>query len=185
MGVCEDQAFPSPARWCGCSRIPWNSFLQALLTNLFPCPPPAPCRTLHSHGLEEYKKDGSGKGICKWWVLLRGGQILPSRKCRQPGFLWRKCPTSKEVICQMSWESARLYDVDMKCLENSAVCLSLWVYVLVCVMHVSCTLFRRYSLIWTHSYQSSDYMKALPSFMVPTETTIIWTLEEKSSFKLF
>eukprot|EP00071_Canis_lupus_P047751 XP_022281308.1 Golgi-associated plant pathogenesis-related protein 1 isoform X2 [Canis lupus familiaris] len=44
-------------------------------------------QTLHSHGVEKHEEDGSGEGICQRRVFLRGGPILPSRECRQPGLL--------------------------------------------------------------------------------------------------
>ena len=150
------------------------------LTNLLKHPSPAfanslvcpsrlcPHRTLHSHGVEEYKEDGSGEGICKRRLLLCGGEILPSRECRQPGLLWRKCPASKEVTCQMQWAGGRLKNVDMKCLqqqERSCVPLSAGVCAPVCMCScVWCVYFGHtwiYSFAWSHFYQRNELMKPL------------------------
>ena len=169
------------AEWYRSSRVPWNTILQALLTSLFPSPHACSYRTLHSHGMEEYKEDGSGEGVCKWRVLFCGGQILPSRKCRQPRLLWGKCPASKEVICPVEWEGGRLKNLDMKCLEqqNSAVCLSLWVCVMLSLLHTH--LVRQLCM---KSFSSKKWAYKAFISVIPW-AAIIWTLRGKTQFLNF
>ena len=164
------------ADWYRSSRVTWNTILQALLTSLFPSPHACSYRTLHSHGMEEYKEDGSGEGVCKWPVLFCGGQILPNRECHQPGLLWGKCPASKEVICPVEWEGGRLKNLDMKCLEqqNSAGCLSLWVCVLCVWCWVSCTRTWLDSCAWNHSHQRNEHTKPLSQWFPGLQLFGLW-----------